>query len=139
MTRELPALGTVVETPRGLGVVRAVTQGLFSVVEVRLGSNVDVEFPARYVRPFDGFQSVSAVDSFLNERPALADVEAFLADPQAKARTLPSDGQTRGAQTRYCDCTCGRNGGCMRLSTAPNLHQPQTGACRCEVKDCTCA
>lgn len=107
-------------------------------------TGVQVDFALSDVWPYGGVESnLDAVSGFLandEDARALEAVRAFLADPEAQAREpLPPAGVTRGAVTQWCECACGKDGGCMRRSTALHLHQPELGSCRCETKGCPCA
>lgn len=141
----VPRPGDLVETPRGVGVARSPIQGLpgSESVLVQMAEGVQVDFAPHDVWPYGGVEAnLEAVAGFLadDDTRALAAVKAFLEDPDAEARApLPALGLTRGAMTHWCDCACGRAGGCMRRSTALHLHQPELGSCRCETKECPCA
>lgn len=145
MSPFVPRPGEVVRTPRGAGIAQSGITGLpgSESVSVRLESGVEVDFAAQEVGPAEGVEaSLEAVSRFLDndDERALAAVRAFLADPDAKAREpIPSLGVTRGALTHFCTCPCGKAGNCLRRSTAMHIHQPETGACRCETKGCSCA
>lgn len=133
-------VGSSVVTPRGQGVALAINgaPGSESVL-VRFDSHLEVDFAAHEVW-LTGERSLEQVENFLgSDADRLADIEAFLADPDRQAVAQPpSGGLTRGATTLWCSCPCGGEKGCMRLSTAPALHQPQTGSCRCAQKGCGC-
>jgi hypothetical protein len=108
-----------------------------------LANLVEVDFHTSEVVASARPQNLEDVAAFLEAdapEAIVAAIENFLADPETEAvATPPEGGRTRGAQTNWCTCDCGAKNGCMRLSTAPGIHQPQTGECRCAHKECPCA
>ena len=135
--------GDAVRTPRGDGIATAIQGAPGSeTIVVRLANQVDVEFRTSEVWLPGQFNDMADIETFLevDGSAALEAIDKFLSDPNAIPREdAPEGGRTLGAKTHWCDCSCGRANGCMRLSTAPAIHQPQTGACRCAHKGCGCA
>lgn len=131
------------ETPRGSGKAIAIQGAPGSeTITVRFDNLAEVDFRAAEVWLPGQFTDLQSIETFLEADPsaAVARIEEFLADPnRLSAPEAPAGGRTLGAKTHWCDCSCGKASGCMRLSTAPGIHQPQTGSCRCERKGCPCA
>lgn len=136
--------GDPVRTPRGPGTVLAIQGAPGSEsVTVRLANNIEVDFHTSEVRSANQPANLSDVEDFIAAdapEAVLEAIEDFLANPDASSSPPPPEGgKTRGAQTMWCACPCGSKNGCMRLSTAIAVHQPQTGSCRCAAKECPCA